>query len=73
MNDDTAITPIEMKLMRKCVRDALKFRQHYVSTFKKLMESNPAAVELKVRRSYQKFVATEIPQLTALLQKFKAK
>lgn len=65
------LTPEELKLTRKCVSDSLALRATYVATYKKLMETTPASVELKVRRKYMKFVATEIPQLTALLQKLK--
>lgn len=64
----------DLTLLRKCVKASLSFRTHFVTTFKPGMESGiPTAVEPKSRRTYMRFVAVEIPQLTALLQKLKGK
>lgn len=69
----TDLTPQELKLARKCVKDSLVMRTRYVATFKQQMETNPSNVESKIRRSYMRFAAVEIPQLTSLLQKLGGK
>lgn len=67
------LTKPDLALARKCVKASLELRTSFVATFKHSMENTPRSVEPQTKRMYMRFVAVEIPQLTALLKTLKGK
>lgn len=65
------LTKSDLTLVRKCVKTSLELRTSLVATYKPSMEDPSVFVEPQVKRKYMRFIAVEIPQLTALLKTLK--